>query len=294
MANYYYGQDILIDTLFRAGEQQVLTAGSSASDYLSAAKRYIMRAYYDTIVEYPWPGSLSSPPSIINTVDKVTGTATYTKGSDAVTLGAVVATSLAGRKFYIDNDGVQYRIAAHTGGTDAVTLDATYKEGSGTSAFTVYQDEYSLASDCLTIHRALDRSRPDSGIDIISKNMMDDLTTTGIGAEGSSVSRMAIIEGGKVKISPWTSEATTLEVVYVKRPPALTWDATANDIPSFIDEEHRHLLSDYATGMILKDKDQEWESSFKLYSDELARMKFKHAQAQRPRNYPKPGQGIWR
>jgi hypothetical protein len=293
MTNYFYGQDILQDALFRAGERTDLTG--TVSDYLTAAKRYVMRAYYDTLTEYPWPKSLSSPPGIINTLDKVTGTATFVKGSANVTLGATVATSLTGRKFYIDNEGVLYRVSAHTGGTDAVTLDATYKEDSGTGAFTVYQDEYDLASDFLTIHSAHDRAFSDGQIDILPEQLLNDLRSYGIGLEGWIVQEMAIIEGGKVRLRPWPTTSRTIEYVYVKRPTTLSWDATSNDIPSFIDEEHRHLLSDYATAFLQKDKKQEdWESTLKFYSEELLKMKGKHVLAQKTRWYPRPGQGIWR
>ena len=294
MANFFYGSDILQDALFRAGERTDLTGGS-ASDYLAAAKRYVMRAYYDTITAYPFPKSLSSPPGIINTLDKVTGTATVTKSNTSVTLGATVAVSLTGRKFFIDNEGVLYRVSAHTAGTDAVTLDATYKEDSGTGAFTVYQDEYDLASDCLTIRSAFDRSSPDGEIDIVPDQLMRDLRSRTIGTEGWRVEELSIIEGGKARIRPWPTEARTIEYVYVKRPVTLAWDGTSNDIPSFIDEEHRHLLADYASAFILKDKkDERWQDTLELYNSELLNMKGKHVLAQRPRNYPKPGQGIWK
>lgn len=293
MADFYYGQDILQDALFRAGERTDLT-GASASDYLAAAKRYIMRAYYNTITAYPFPKSLSSPPGIIDTLDKETGTATVTKGSTAVTLSAVVATSLAGRKFFIDNEAVLYRISAHTGGTDAVTLDAKYKEDSGTGAFTVYQDEYDLASDCLTPRSAWDRSFPDGKIEIVPDQLMQDMRSRAIGSEGWRVEELAIIEGGKVRVRPWPAEARTIEYVYVKRPEILAWDGTANDVPSFIDEEHRHLLSDYATAFILKDKkDENWQDTLEIYNSEFLAMKGKHVLAQHLRSYPKTGQGIW-
>ena len=76
MSNYQYGKDILKDVLFRGGEKDDLIAGST--DYLETAKKYIMRSYYDMISEYPFPSSLSNPPGVINTVGKVTGTATST------------------------------------------------------------------------------------------------------------------------------------------------------------------------------------------------------------------------
>ncbi|MDI6721817.1 MAG: hypothetical protein QMD85_05465, partial [Candidatus Aenigmarchaeota archaeon] len=294
MSNFYYGKDILQSALFRAGERTDLSGGS-ISDFLDAAKQYVMRGYYDTVIEYPWPLSLSSPPGIINTLDKETGTATVTKGSAAATLGATVATSLTGRKFYIDNEAVLYRIAAHTGGTADVTLDATYKEDSGSGAFTVYQDEFSLASDCITIRSAWDRTDPQFPIEIIPEQMMRDLRSFGIGTEGWRVEELAVIEGGKVRIRPWPPAARTIEYVYSKRPAELTWDATANDIPAIIDAEHRHLLSDYAVAFLLQDKrDPGWSDMLKLYSVTLLKMKARHSLAQHMRSYPRPGQGIWR
>ena len=98
MANYFYGQDILTDVLFRGGERQDLTG--SVSDYLAATKRYIMRAYYDILGDYPWPTALADPPGVISTIAKVTGTATCTEGSASVTLSATVADSLTGRKLH--------------------------------------------------------------------------------------------------------------------------------------------------------------------------------------------------
>src|SRR3990172_8937299 len=268
MSNYQYGQDILQDALFRSGERTDLSGGS-ASDYLAAAKRYIMRGYYDTLTEYPFPRSQST--FFFQTVDKITNTLTYTKGSAAATLTTGSSTSLVGRKVYIDNEGILYKILAHDPliSTTTITLDAPYTEASGSGACTIYQDEYYLASDVLALHRAWDRSNPAFPITIISAAEMAETRSMGIGTEGFRVQELSIIEGYeawrveattttvgfRVKVHPWPAEARTIEYTFTVRPATLTWDSTATtDTPFMIDEEHRHLLADYAVAFILQDK----------------------------------------
>ena len=292
MSNYQYGKDILKDVLFRGGEKDDLIAGST--DYLEAAKKYIMRSYYDMISEYPFPSSLSNPPGIINTVGKVTGTATCTKGSAGVTFGAVISPSMTGMKFYVDGSGIRYRIASHTSGANTAILDATYKEDTTTGAFTAYQDEYALAADCIALWKAADRSNSGEKIAIISMNEMDDVRGY-VGTEGTRVSAISIIQGGLIRVIPWTASSKTIEYVYTKRPPTLTWDGVASTDTPAIDEEHRHFLADFALFLLLENKrDERAKGINSLAISQFASMKLQSAGEQRPRWYVKRGQGIWR
>jgi hypothetical protein len=251
---YFYGQNILQDALFRAGESVALSG--STSPYLDAAKRYLWRAYTDFLKVYPWTYAIKYPPGVLDTVAEVTGTATCTKGSTTVTLGATVAASLAGRKFYIDTEKVPYRIASHTGGTDAVTLDATYKEDSVSGgAYTVFQDELALGTDVLRIWDAWHRNNPAKHFSIRDRHNMNRLWPNRLVSTTVGPNIMAVIADKRVRIRPWTEEAETIEYDYTPVPAELDYAGSTTDTP-IIPEEDRHILADMTLYYLFVDKSE--------------------------------------
>src|SRR5206468_2340261 len=91
--------------------------------------------------------------SVINTVAKInTGTVSVINSNTAITFSSAPAISVVG---YIlmptgdSNDSMAtYRIATHTAGAAAATLDAAYTGSTSTTmAYNLYKDSYSLPSD---------------------------------------------------------------------------------------------------------------------------------------------------
>jgi len=247
MANWDTGKEILYYVLLKLKDYERIRQ--------EEAKLIIQGIYWELLMEFPWLFALKDPPGIINTVAEVTGTATITKGSATVTLGAAIATTMAGRKFYIDNEFVPYRILTHTAGTVTLTLDATYKEDSVTAgAFTIFQDEYSLASDCAKPWRFWFRNLPNASINFIGGGEMQ-ARFPQMSRGGISVYEVALIKDNKVKIKSPPTDAVTIEYEYTQRQSALTFDGVvANDTPVF-PQDTRKVIADCALLEMLTPKD---------------------------------------
>jgi len=222
MVAWTTGQGILTDLGYRNPN---FNSGDPTRD-----RGYIQKAYYDFLLMHPWLFALKDPPGIINTLAEVTGTATtVTKGSATVTLSAVIAATMAGRKFYIDAEQIPYRILTHVAGTATLVLDATYKEVDVSSgAFTIFENEYTLATDCLTPWFFRFRDSASTPLDFLGRGEMDERFGTDVG-NCDSVYHIALVKNNKVRIKPWTDEAQTIEYDYTARPDPLTFDSTATD-----------------------------------------------------------------
>lgn len=297
MSRYLETADLILqDVLGRAGEKTAIT-GSNVSDYLARAKRYVQHAYFDVLEHAPWPWALKDPPGVLTLAAKQTGTATITEGSTAVTLGATIATSMAGRWFHVDSLNVPYRITAHTAGTNALTLDAPYQEDSvSAGACTIWQDEYTLATDCLKPWAGWDRNNPASRVDIVGMSEMRDRYpnryTPGIHAR-----LMSVVRGNKVRIRPWPeTQGVTLEYDYTVAPAAdFTFDGTAATDTPVIPLIDRSILSDAATGQLMLEKnDPRAGDMVGLAKGKLAQMVATYLSGVKARLYVKPGGGVWR
>lgn len=294
MAYYEYGQDILQDVLFRCGEPTDLTGGT-VSDYLSAAKAYVQRSYQDIIGLHPWPWALKDPPGILNVEAKKTNTATISQGGTSLTLGTSISDSVAGWWVKIDSENVPYRITAHTAGTTAITIDATYKETSASaSACTIFKDEYDLASDCRKVWRAWDRNSPTRDIEVIQPGEMHQLHTrrsvSGVGSIWMSVVRDKI-----ARLSPWpVTDDVTIEYDYtVECDTDLTFDEGTDDVP-IVPAVDRHVISDAATVLLMLDKnDKRAQSIADLASGKINTMVTTYITTGKFKRYTKRGQGVW-
>jgi len=295
MSYFQYGQDILQDVLHRAGEPITLS-GAGASDYINQAKKYVQRAYYDILAYAPWPWALKDPPGILDVLKKKTNTATCTNGSTSVTLGTSISASVAGWWFEVDGEVVPYRIASHTGGTTAVTLDATYKEASVTlGACSIYKDEYDLASGCLKIWRAWNRNNPQEIVEIIYPNEMHNRFPFR-SHSSISIARMTVVRDNKVRIKPWPEEDDiTIEYEYTEKPTTdLAFDGGSSDIP-VLPLNDRHLIADAALVMLYNEKnDQRASEIASLVSTKLNMMIRTYIAVGKARMYVRPGQGVWR
>ena len=246
MSNYTYGLDILEDALFRAGED------TTDSDYLAAAKDYVNRAYYQFLSVAPWPFAKQYPPGVIDTLAEETGTASISNGSTTITFDTGPDESMTDRKIYFDSDNTMYRITAHSSGETGATIDATLKETTKASAsYTIFQDEYDLASDCMVPLRFWFRNNPERKIVRESDNTMFGRTHR----SGLRPSRWAYINDSKVRFNFWTEDAKTIEYDYTYAPGFLDFAGTGSGDTPIIPLQHRPLLSDWALALLLKDKD---------------------------------------
>lgn len=288
MAAYTYGADIFADVLFRGGEPV------SGSNYEAAVKRYIWRAYIELLKSGPRLSARKDPPGIIDTVAQVTGDASITKGSTALTLDASIATSMSGRKIKFDNEDVPYRITAHTGGDTAVTLDAAYKEDTVTSGdYTIFQDEYDLASDCLIPWEFWYRSHPANHITPESIDYVDRLNPSRLYSTADGpLKKVAMINEKKVRIIPWTEDARTIEYSYTIEPTELTYDSTATDIP-IVELADRYLIADIALGFLLFDKnDERFNGLMGILNSVMAGSENLKALSRHSRMAPRKGRGL--
>ena len=142
-ADFVTGQD-LRDFVLSHGHQTV----ASTDDYATIVEGSVLKAYWDFIQLEPWWFSMASRPGILNieasqdvTVNSISGT--------TVTLSANITATQIFKRFALKSNQVAYRIAAHTGGTAALTLDAPYVETETSGPGVIFQDEYAMASDAL-------------------------------------------------------------------------------------------------------------------------------------------------
>lgn len=289
------GQLILQDALFRAGELTTLTG--VISDYLDEAKKFVQRTYFDVLEYAPWPWALKDPPGILTVYAKKTNTATVTRDSTAVTLGAAIASSVAGWWFQVDSQLVPYRITAHTAGATTLTLDAPYNEAAGTLiTCTIFKDEYSLASDCLKPWAAWNRNKPTDRIDVIGMGeMRDRFTNRNTPAINARI--MAVVKSNKVRIRPWPeTDNITIEYDYTAYPSAdLTFDGVAATDTPVVPLYDRQVLSDVATAQLhLLKNDPRAQELMNLVTGKLGQMVTNYLSGTKPRLYVKPGQGVWR
>lgn len=283
MANFAYGKDILLDVLFRASESVALTGDTS--DYLTAVKSYIQRAYDYVLCHYPWPFSLKDPPGIINTVAAEEINVNVTEGSASITLQALASGSLVGYKMYVEGDDTRYRVIIHTGGTFNATLDATWKSDTGSGLGVFYKDEYSIAADCLKPWAFKKRDDPEAEFDFESGR---DVWRRPPAIEVDNVKyKVSWIRSDKILIYPYFDSAITIEYEYTYKPSALTFDEATADV-LIIPRPFAPVLSDVALYMLYEDKNEPRAGIIKQDMDKsLNRMTDWYAGVSKPRLKPK-------
>jgi hypothetical protein len=295
-----YGLDIINNFLWRVRQLQLLKEGQT--EFYDVARDHVNRAYYEILTDKPWPWALKDPPGVLNVVAKVTGTATIAHDSTSITLGATISSSMAGRWFEIDSEEVPYRISAHTAGTASLTLDATYKEVAVSyGAFTIYKDEYTLASDCLRVWGAKNRNDPNGIVDVVDANYMHeelpDRSTYSVNSGGKNNTQitMTIVQGEKARISPWPdTDDITIEYSYCVKPTSdLSFDKTTNDTP-LVPLESRYVISDKAMFNLLSDLGDEKMLTFDgIVKRGIQKMVDNYLTSGKPKAYVKSGTGIW-
>ncbi len=219
-----FGQDIAKAVLLDAGEADSLTGR-----YGEDVKRYVLQGYWSFLCHARWPWALSPTPGIMTTVAKrdVIVSSISSATPAVVTLSAVIATSMAGRKFYMEGNQSVYRIAGHLAGTNLLTLDAGYVETETAGSAVIFQDEYNLPNACIKVWDPLHvRGQRYNPVPLIEKPEFEARYGRGswslgfgpieaaceIQPDAYSASANGVVR--RVRVAPWSEEALNLEFDY--------------------------------------------------------------------------------
>jgi len=260
MANYTTSADLLDDILFRIGE-----ATDGTSDYNAAAIRYLNRAYQalwgggteiDPNTNESWWWLRKSDPGVLTILPRVTGTASVTNNSTTVTLSVDPGTDLDDYRFKVDDFADVFNVSTHT--TTAMVLDAVYTGPTNAAvAYTAFKNEYALASDFLDMvspMRAFQNGRV--FIDGISEFDLDRKWPL-VDISSGMPKAFCMTGEREVRFSHYGGAESTdlirLEYDYLAEPIDLVDDTASPVVP----RKHRKILSDFATALLLADKDDD-------------------------------------
>ena len=219
-----YGRDLLEAVLLDCGE-----SSSVSGDYATDTKRKIRDTYWSLLGHARWPWALSPTPGIITTLPKqeVTVSAISAATPAIVTLSATIATSQTGLKFFMDGNQSTYRIAAHTAGTDQLTLDAKYVETETAGPAVLYQDEYALPSSILKVWdpfwprgwqydpiKLWDKPAFEARYGRGSWGLGFGIVEAACEVNPSSYSAGALGVTRRIRLAPWTEDALNIEFDY--------------------------------------------------------------------------------
>lgn len=137
-----------------------LTDGNS--EYDSDAVRYLNDLYQGLLaggsefgidIAEPWHWAQAKRPILLELLPKFDSTsATLTQGSTSASFAVAPTSSLQGWFFQVTSQPDIYRIATHTAGQTAFTLDQPYIQDSGVGiSFTAFKLDYELTSNTIII-----------------------------------------------------------------------------------------------------------------------------------------------
>jgi hypothetical protein len=261
LANLKFTGEILDDILFRAGEPS-----DGTSDFHAQALIALNRAYraiwmgggeFVKDMNEPWLWLKKDPPGVITLNPVVdTGTVAVTNNSTAITFSSAPAASMAGRFFRTDDIGDTFRIASHTGGNAAATLDSPYTGLTNAAVgFRAMQLEYNLPADCLRVIAPMRVQRDDieeiEGVDLVSLDR--DYPIAYVEAGVPHV--FALVTETKVRFNRYGMEEATdfvrVELDYLQKPADLTDSASEEPL---VPLQYRQVLSDIGLFYVLSDK----------------------------------------
>lgn len=289
------GTDIAQAALLDAGE-----AISLSGRYGAEAKRAVRNAYWSVLAHARWPWAMSPTPNVISTVAAVNVTVSSIS-TTTVTLSATIATSMAGRKFYLDGNQAVYRISAHTAGTNSLTLDATYVESLTSGSGVIFQDEYAIPSTCLRIWDPLwPRGWQWDPITLLDKPLFEERYGRGAWGFGSGIIQhaceihpQAYTAGAKgvtrqLRIAPWSEDALNIEHDYTMFHDLDFGGSGETDTPK-IPREHRAVLVHFAAAALMLNKDEDKRSEYlQMGAGKLAEMRDQYITMARGQLYVKP------
>ena len=279
MAEFDTGQEILRNVVRRAGEVLPTETDESDADHLIDAKLYINASYWELCALKPWTWARKRAQFV--SIAQVTGSVNSIS-TTTVTLSAVVSTSLTGRKFVLDSDGIPVRISSHSGGSAIVTLAVSYPGTNTSGSYTIFQDEVDTGlTDILSFPR------------VVELHWGDDITMI---PEGESRARyprnhlgavraqyVSFISETAIRLVPWTQDARLFEIIYNRRPSPLDFGGGAADTP-ILPRDSRIAIAQRALVKIYADKrDARLEVAQRELDETLSRMSATESTFGKPR-----------
>lgn len=295
MANLDFGQDILAYVLRHAGViLPTVPAGHADvgnADRLIDTKLGINQAYWEIVGLKSWRFARKRVQFASIGSDAVTVSSISAATPAVVTLSATIATTRAGRKFYMDGEGIPHRIAAHTAGTNLLTLATAYVGQATTGAGTIFQDEISIGQTDILAFPDLVQLTPYRVFDLIPENQMRAIAPRNTWG-GTYTCYGSFLDASTVRLAPWTERPTLFELAYNRHPPALTFDGTANDVP-ILPQAYRVVIADRALERLYPAKrDGRGQQMSAFTSDTYNRMVSHELSFAKPRTFVPPGRSI--
>ncbi len=296
MANFDTGQDLLANVLRRVG-QILPTATATATtdaDRLIDAKLYINQAYWHICGLRPWRWGRKDPPTQFASIAEILVSVTGIAGP-TVTLAAAIATSMAGRKFMLDNDQIPHRISAHAAASNTLTLVTDYTPPStspGVGAGRIFQDELVVATDILA-YPQIKEVRSGGDVEVMSESQLNEIAPGNVWGVARRKRYAAFISDFKIRLAPWTNEARLFECAYNFRPSPLDFSGGAGDIP-IVPQDHRAVLAWEACYQVAEDRrERERAKDFMEMRDAVIKeLESKEMSFARPRSYVPRGHRI--
>lgn len=256
MSHLDTGQDILAEFLRRCGElfPTQTTADLTNVDRLISAKIDVNQAYWNVCAAKPWRWGRKDPPAQFVSIARQTVTANAISGA-TVTLSATIAATQAGRKFYVDADGIPHRISAHTAGTATLTLATSYTGSATSGRGAIFMDEITVASDIMAFPIVTELHSGDQLLVIPEAEFVEKFPRNVHDKDRARYA--AFVTQSKIRISPHTTAARLFECSYNYRPDPLDFSgAAATDTP-IVPREGRVIIGLFALRTILIDKRDE-------------------------------------
>jgi hypothetical protein len=263
--------------LFQYLMKDVGQSTSTSDDYATRAKAALNLNYWEILCLNKWRFALGHPPKVVTTVASQNVTVSSIVGT-TVTLSAVIATSQAGRKFYVTANQAMYRISAHTAGTAVLTLDATYVETQASGAGVIYQDEYALDSSAMKVWGPLYlRGQYEGEVALINENEFKAkygwarVAAVGL-TEVATIIRDYDPGGGaaksiQIQIAPWTELQVNMEYEFTKFQ-TLTYDGVAGTDTPVLPLQDRWVIAERAKWHLWRGKNDNLADSAWIRADQ--------------------------
>lgn len=203
------------------------------------------------------------------TAPHTTGTVAVTNASTTVTGTDTVWTSaMAGRRIRI-NGGEEYLIGSVDTGAQTLTLTIAYKGTTDTAGtYTIYEPNYTLASDCEKVMRLWDLTDEEEllCVDAGFVHQRRALTTfrgwtqfvTNLGRDFSYVP--------KIVIEPYPDESHQISYLYYRVPSKVTSIDDNVDVPSHLDPT---LVQGIYAAIQRQNKASDWQSEYLSFKEML-------------------------
>lgn len=253
MANFTTCNDIRTEALKLANEDDTDTTGKYYTDFFVHLNRFYMDAWFSR----PWRFARAWPPQAFAVVAPITSlTVSVTNASPSATLSASQTTDLVNRKILIN--GIPYRISAHGGSTDAITLDLAWQGTTdGTATCIIFQDEYDLSGLTRLAHVVYVRDSKDGRIvKRVAEDDHDILSQWADPTEGDPL-KFTMLTDTRIMFATYPQDARRFEVTLHEYPADLAAGGTP-DWPRW----RRQILVDGTAAHILADKEDDKSSTY--------------------------------